>query len=130
MPDPITEEDVRRAYYATAGPPQSWWITELQMDPPALIVADEVSGKIYRVPYEIQGAAVSFGSAAQVVSYSEVAAARATGDVVVYASAVESRDVEAGWPGESPAGDDPDDGLYAQFYPTAGQAGCRTPTRG
>lgn len=99
----VTEEDVRRAYYAHAGAPQSWWITELQMQPPQLIVADEESGKLYRVPYAIEGAAVSFGSAGEIASYSDVAAARGTGPVVVYASAEESRDT-----GEGDSQDDED----------------------
>ena len=89
----ITEEDVRRAYYATAGAPQTWWITELQMAPTQLIVADEADGKIYRVPFAINGAAVEFGSADEVASYEDVAATRGTGPVMVYASAEESRSV-------------------------------------
>ncbi len=122
----VTEEDVRRAYYASAGAPQSWWITELQMEPPALIVADEASGKIYRVPYEIEGAAVSFGNADEVASYSDVAAARGTGPVVVYASAEESRSVEidaAGWDGaaaQTGLGDDPSPGAIKAMYALPG----------
>lgn len=91
----VTEEDVRRQYYATAGAPQSWWITELQMHPPQLIVADEQSGKIYRVGYQIDGSAVTFEQAAEVASYADVAAARGTGPVVAFASAAESRAVTA-----------------------------------
>ena len=122
----VTEEDVRRAFYASADPPLSWWIAELQMEPPALIVADSDSGRLYRVPYRIDGDAVSFDAAAEVASYSEVAAGRADGPVVVYASAEESRDVmftSAGWDDPDAAASyddaawDGDEALYDALYP-------------
>jgi hypothetical protein len=114
----ITEEDVRRAYYATAGAPLTWWITELQMDPPQLIVAAEDTGKLYRVPYAIEGAAIDFGGAAEIASYSEVAAGRADGPVVVYASAAESRgDAVAAWGDDDAAAWDDGEALYAELYP-------------
>ena len=118
----VTEEDVRRAYYANAGAPQSWWITELQMEPPQLIVADEGTGKLYRVPYAIEGAAVSFGGADEIVSYSDVAAARGTGPVVVYASAEESRDTggeegDYGEGGGEPGGEEGGDVAAASATP-------------
>jgi peptidoglycan hydrolase-like protein with peptidoglycan-binding domain len=116
---PVTEEDVRRAYYAQAGAPQSWWITELQMAPTQLIVADEEDGAIYRVPFTINGAAVEFGTADRVASYEDVAASRGTGPVMVYASAEQSRAViEAGPPpgGPDQVGGVPDeDGLDASW---------------
>ena len=121
---PITEEDVRRAYYASADPPYTWWIAELQMEPPALIVADSDSGKLYRVPYRVDGDAISFEAAAEVARYSEVAAGRATGLVVVYASADESRTVTvAAWDGPPGAavGDageaDAESKIYDDLYP-------------
>ena len=98
----VTEEDVRREYYATAGAPQSWWITELQMTPPQLIVADEQSGRIYRIGYRIDGSAVSFDPPAEVASYADVAASRGTGTVVAFASAADSRAVTP--PGTEPPG--------------------------
>ena len=58
----VTTEDVRRAYYDASSTPMSWWITELQMDPPQLIVCDEATASIYRVPVAIAGADVSFGT--------------------------------------------------------------------
>lgn len=91
----VTEEDVRRAYYANAGAPPSWWITELQMDPTQLIVADEQTAKVYRVPFQISGAGVEFGSPEEFATYNDVAAARGTGPLVVFASAAESRSVMA-----------------------------------
>ncbi len=98
---PVTEEDVRRAWYASAGAPQSWWITELQMSPAQLIVADEASGAIYRVPFDIEGSAVTFGDPGEIVSHAELAASRGTGPAVVYASAADSRAgvVMAAWDG-------------------------------
>jgi peptidoglycan hydrolase-like protein with peptidoglycan-binding domain len=91
---PVTEEDVRRAYYANAGPPTSWWITELQMAPPQLIIADETDGRVYRVPYVIDGDAVTFGAADEIAEgYEGVAASRGHGPVIAYASAEDSRAV-------------------------------------
>jgi hypothetical protein len=92
---PVTEEDIRRAYYANAGAPHTWWITELQMDPPALIVADGDTGRLYRVGYSIgAGGRVEFSAAAEVASYADVAASRGPGPVVVYGSAEESRTLD------------------------------------
>ncbi len=82
----VTTEDVRRAYYAgPAASNYSLWITELQLDPPQLIVADEADAKVYRVPVQISGTDVTFGDAVEVsVEYVDVpepektAAARVT----------------------------------------------------
>lgn len=108
---PVTEEDVRRAYYASGGAPPSWWITELQMSPAQLIVADEQSGKTYRVPFSIEGSAVAFDPPAELATYADVAAARGTGPVITWASAEESRaDLMAAWDASaqvSAMGDDP-----------------------
>jgi hypothetical protein len=88
----ITEEDVRRAYYAT-GAPADWWITELQMQPAQLIVAGS-DGKVYRVNYQIEGPdTISFGQPEPLESYAQVAAARGTGPSVTFASAGDSRSV-------------------------------------
>ena len=118
----VTEEDVRRAYYARAGAPTTWWITELQMNPQQLIVADEDTGKLYRVPYQINAEAVTFEAAAEIASYSEVAAARGTGPVVVYASAEESRsfDVEAAGVSNAPWGNF----TQADYSPAQWHAAC------
>jgi peptidoglycan hydrolase-like protein with peptidoglycan-binding domain len=120
----VTEEDVRRQYYATAGAPQSWWITELQMFPPQLIVADEQSGKIYRVGYRIDGSAVAFDQAQEVASYADVAAARGTGPVVAYASAADSRAVIlAAWDGAAAVrqlGDNPSSGTLRAMFAIPG----------
>src|SRR5260221_3504387 len=57
----VTTEDVRRAYYGDSSTPYSYWITELQLDPPQLIVCDEATAKVYRVPGTISGTEGSFG---------------------------------------------------------------------
>lgn len=86
----VTEEDVRRAYYAGGGAPATWWITELQMAPTQLVVAGD-DGRIYRVPFTIDTDVISFGSAELVDSYAELAASRGTGSVITYASSADSR---------------------------------------
>jgi hypothetical protein len=71
MPKPVsaaatTTEDVRRAYYATAD--YSMWITEIQLDPPQLIVCNEATADVYRVPYDAgSDGDVTFGEAVQVM---------------------------------------------------------------
>lgn len=86
----ISEEDVRRAYYAT-GPEQDWWITELQMYPSQLIVANG-SGQVYRVPFQVEDEDhISFAAPEEMADYASVAASRGTGPSVLYASAEDSR---------------------------------------
>jgi hypothetical protein len=61
-----TTEDVRRSYYATA--PYTQWITEIQLDPPQLIVCDDVDAAVYRVPYEAgANGEVTFGDPVKVL---------------------------------------------------------------
>src|SRR5512135_2941713 len=104
----ITELDVRRAYYEAAGVAQTFWITELQMDPAQLIVADEATSKVYRVPFHIDAASggVSFEDPQEVsIRYEDLgalAASRGTGSVVAYASAEASRDMPAAEDPEEP----------------------------
>ena len=106
----VSEADVRRAYYDAPGRAATLWITELRMDPSELIVADESGGQVYRVPFTISAGAVQFGEPREVqVTYADVMAMRgATGPVVTYASAAESRDLpqvaEPGG-GQDPAAD-------------------------
>jgi hypothetical protein len=97
----VTEEDVRRAYYAQERTPKTWWITEMQMSPTQLILSDG-DGGIYLVPFEVAGSAVSFGEPVRLETYEAVTASRSTGATITYASAAESRDVaeedvEAAW---------------------------------
>lgn len=88
----VTEEDVRRAYYAAGGAPADWWISELQMVPTQLVVAAG-DGKIYQVPFAIEGddGAITFGAAVPIPDYAALTASRGTGRLVTYASADESR---------------------------------------
>jgi hypothetical protein len=70
MPEPITitaavtSEDVRREYYEDANP--YWWICEMVMDPAQLIVMDESSGDMYRVPFTIEGKSITFADPIEV----------------------------------------------------------------
>src|SRR6185437_10497857 len=107
----VTTEDVRRAYYDAPSTTNAMWITEMQLDPPQLIVADESTSKVYRVPVTIKGSEITFGDQVEVeVEYVDVAAAAkprrgkrpAAGDRRLrFASAEESRrDVAATQPGD------------------------------
>jgi hypothetical protein len=87
----ITEEDVRRAYYASSIDP-TWWISELQMSPTQLVVSAG-DGKIYRVPFHIEGDGIEFDAAEELSDYAALAASRGTGPTVTYASAKDSRAV-------------------------------------
>ncbi|MFY2788459.1 phage protease [Rhodococcus sp. MALMAid1271] len=64
----VTTEDVRRAYYDTAG--WSIWIEEMHLDPLQLIVIDDDTGQRLRVPVTVAGDGtdgVTFGQAVPVV---------------------------------------------------------------
>jgi hypothetical protein len=91
----VTVDDVRRTYYGS-GVPMSMWITAIQMDPPQLIVADDASDKVFRVPYTIKAGEVTFGDPVEVeVEYVDVKAAGqllASGALFVYASQEDSRE--------------------------------------
>jgi hypothetical protein len=92
----ITTEDVRRSYYES-GVGYAMWITEMQLSPPQLIVADESTSQVFRVPVTIKGSVVTFGDAVEVeVTYVDVAAASAPDPAeaparVVFASRADSR---------------------------------------
>ncbi|URP21160.1 capsid maturation protease [Gordonia phage Francois] len=72
-----TVEDIRRAYYETAG--YVLWIEEIQLDPLQLIVVDDDTGKRSRVPVVIDpsadgAGAIAFGTPVEVVvRYDDVA---------------------------------------------------------
>ena len=59
-------EDVRRAFYENPSTPMTQWISEIQLDPPRLIVNDDASGDLYRVPLTINGSTVTFGAPVEV----------------------------------------------------------------
>jgi hypothetical protein len=85
----VTTEDVRRAYFASPAVPPSYWITEMQMDPPQLIVSDDSTSKVYRVPVSIKGGAITFGEATEVeIEYVDTTAAKVAAR---WASAAASR---------------------------------------
>jgi hypothetical protein len=62
----VSIEDVKRAYYENAFTPATSWITEMQLDPPQLIVCDDATSNQYRVPLTINGSTVTFGSPVEV----------------------------------------------------------------
>jgi len=87
----ITTEDVRRAYYENAS--YEMWITELQLDPLQLIVADEGTSKVYRVPVTTKGGKLTFGDAVEViVEYVDVPTTTAAAGGMRWASRDESRE--------------------------------------
>lgn len=102
----VTTEDVRRAYYDTAG--WSLWIEEFSLDPLQLIVVDDETGERSRIPVSVapdgDGAeGVTFGDPVPVVvRYEDVSgepaddtdeseAVAASANVLRYASRAESR---------------------------------------
>jgi hypothetical protein len=68
----VSVEDISRQYYETAG--MSMWITQMHVDPLELIVADDSSGKLYRVPVQMgRGGTFEFGEAQEVaIEYKDV----------------------------------------------------------
>jgi hypothetical protein len=57
----VDAEDIRRQYYDQL--PQEnfwWWIRSMFVDPNELIVEDEDSGSLYRVPFDTKGDEVNF----------------------------------------------------------------------
>jgi hypothetical protein len=72
----VSTEDIRRAYYETAG--YSLWIAEFEIDPLQLIVCDDATGKHYRVGINLDGDAFTFDSPVEVaVQYADVPAGKA-----------------------------------------------------
>jgi hypothetical protein len=57
----LTTEDVRRAYYAAPSTPRSSWIDAVLVDPLQLLVYDEETGRVHRVPVLLDGDTVRFG---------------------------------------------------------------------
>lgn len=83
----VSDEDIRRSYYETAG--YSMWITEMQLDPLQLIVADDSTGKSFRVPVTLDTGEFTFGEPVEVqVQY--VDAGKVKTSAITYASRDES----------------------------------------
>lgn len=57
----VDAEDIRRQYYSQL-PTENfwWWIRSMFVDPNELIVEDEDSGSLYRVPFDTKGDQVTF----------------------------------------------------------------------
>jgi hypothetical protein len=60
----LSDEDIRRKYYETAG--HQRWITEMQLDPLQLIVCDDSDGKYYRVGVALGNGEISFADPQEV----------------------------------------------------------------
>jgi hypothetical protein len=57
----VDAEDIRRQYYNQLASDQFWWwIRSMFVDPNELIVEDEDTGDLYRVPFESKGDTVTF----------------------------------------------------------------------
>lgn len=95
----VSVEDIRRSFYETLGPGQYWWwIREIRVNPPELIVDDD-EGSLWRVSYVLDGDTITFGEAQEVkVEYVNVAA---TAPVV---PVTQGQKVAASWKGPEAAG--------------------------
>jgi len=49
-----------------ASTPATYWIAEMQLDPPQLIVCDDATSNLYRVPLTINGSDITFGDPVEV----------------------------------------------------------------
>jgi hypothetical protein len=102
----VNVEDVRRQYYDSLNADQMWWwIRAIYIDPNELIVQDDDSGELFRVPFNVSGDTVEFSDPEQVqIQYVNVNAgqgdherravalvASAGRQLAVYASRAESR---------------------------------------
>lgn len=91
----VSAEDVRRAYYAGPGQNFDWWIQQIYVDPPELIVCNDGDGDIYRVVYQVgagEGAdAVTFSDPVEVVVQYVDAPKQQVTAAAVFASRDQSR---------------------------------------
>lgn len=120
-----TTDDVRRAYYAGPGSGWDWWIREMYVDPPELIVDNDGDASVWRVPYTIDGdGAVTFADAQRVrVEYVNARVA-AGAPAVTFASRVESR------PTAAPAASTPDPSSAPAAEPAAASGNPTPETEG
>jgi hypothetical protein len=57
----VDVDEILRSYREQKSPDQFWWwVRSMYMDPNELIVEDEDSGELYRVPYTVSGEKVDF----------------------------------------------------------------------
>jgi hypothetical protein len=98
----VNVDDVRRAYYESLNADQMWWwIRAIYLDPNELIVMDDDSGDLFRVPFTSSGDTVEFSDPQKVkIQYVDAAASQiraqaqidmAGRQVALFASRAESR---------------------------------------
>ena len=87
----VTADKVRKIYYETEPAASDWnlWVQEMYVDPPELIVKDEATDELLRVPYTATGDTVEFGEA-QSVKIEYVAARAKSTDARVYSCATKT----------------------------------------
>lgn len=87
----VTADKVRKIYYETEPAASDWnlWVQEMYVDPPELIVKDEATDELLRVPYTATGDSVEFGEA-QSVKIEYVAARAKSTDARVYSCATKT----------------------------------------
>lgn len=97
----VNVEDVRRSFYETVAAPGTdhywWWIRTVQIEPQQVIVDDDDSGELYRIPYSIVNDEVEWGDPVAVeIEYVDLPedAAIAAKQTTFYASAADSRPAE------------------------------------
>lgn len=104
----VTSEDVRRSYYEQSQAPYSMWVSVIMLDPPQIIVCDDSTDKMFRVPVKIKNGEVSFGDAVEVeVEYADVPAVAAAAASVGCKIAATFDTAEAGRAGYAEPDDDP-----------------------
>lgn len=95
----LQASDVHQRFYSdfTKEGRESWWCHELYLDPAEVIAEDEATGRMYRVPFELDGDAVKFGEPVAVQkTYQPIAAQEDDGEAddvkpaLLYASRAES----------------------------------------
>lgn len=98
----VNVDDVRRSYYEQLNADQAWWwIRAIYLDPNELIVMDDDSGDLFRIPFTVSGEEVEFSDPQKVkIQYVDAAASQiraqaqidlAGRQVALYASRAESR---------------------------------------
>lgn len=126
----VSDEDVRRAYYESAG--YTMWITSMQLDPLQLMVCDDASGKYYRVPISLSGDKFDFGDPVEVaIEYKDVstpAGAKAAASTVVWTSRAASVALDHAEPGEPQESPNPPERPPAGPAPTNPPAPTPAPT--
>lgn len=95
----LQASDVHQLFYTefASGERENWWCHELYLDPAEIIAEDEGTGRMYRIPFELDGEAVKFGDPVAVhKTYQPVEADEAEDakPALLYASRAESQPKE------------------------------------